>query len=209
MDSTLSPFLSIVTRCFRRPNLLARNVASVLNQTDQDLEHIFIVDEIGIGKEGANKSLALNKHLVNGQFVLILDDDDILVYDDYVHILKTLVRQYDPDVVITKMRWLSYGVVKPERRWWQRTPVDGHIGSPCFAVRREVWLKHIHTFGTPRGGDFYFIRTLWDEGYKFHWWNQVTVKILQIGDGVPEEEEVPLPEIEEEIYDTNIPSVYN
>ena len=199
------PFLSIVTRCFRRPTLLARNISSVSSQTDADLEHIFIVDEIGIGKEAANQVLALNKHLVNGQYVLILDDDDILVYDNYVRDLKDIAERYNPDVIISKMRW-HLGVEKPEKRWWKRPPKDGHIGSPCFAVRREVWLNHIHAFGTPRGGDFYFIRTLWDAGYKFHWWKQVTAEILQIGKARPEEV---LDEIEEVADDTNIPSVDN
>ena len=195
---TDTPFLSIVTRCYKRPTLLARNISSVQQQRDQDLEHIFIIDEIGIGVGAANQSLALNAHLINGEWVLILDDDDILVYDNYVHNLKVIVERYKADVVISKMRW-HLGVEKPEKRWWKRPPVDGHIGSPCFAVRREVWLKHIHTFGTLRGGDFYFIRTLWDAGYRFHWWKEVTAEILQIGTGRPEEI----------INDTNIPSIHN
>ena len=79
MDSVPSPFLSIVTRCFKRPSLLERNKESVYNQLDQDWEHIFIVDDIGMGMEAANKALALNKHLISGEYVFILDDDDILV----------------------------------------------------------------------------------------------------------------------------------
>jgi len=184
-----TPFLSIVTRCFKRPQLLERNKESVYAQLDQDWEHIFIVDDIGLGMEAANKSLALNAHLISGEYVLILDDDDILVDNNYVSGLRAIVRSYHPDVIISKMRW-HLQVEKPERQWWRHPPQHGHIGSPCFAVRREVWLQHIESFGTERSGDFHFITAIWNAGCTFHWWKQVTSEILQIGAAMPEIEEV-------------------
>ena len=51
---TAAPFLSIVTRCSKRPRSLLRAVGSLTDQTDLDAEHIFLVDEKHRGLKFAN-----------------------------------------------------------------------------------------------------------------------------------------------------------
>ena len=45
----MRPFLSVVTRCYKRPDMLNENKASLRGQTDQDYEQLFIVDDVGRG----------------------------------------------------------------------------------------------------------------------------------------------------------------
>jgi len=185
------PFLSIVTRCYtsQRPKSLGINRASVAAQTDQDLEQVFIEDVVGIGIHGANVSLAENKDRVRGEYVLILDDDDRLTYDYFIRDLKAIVKRYDPDVVISKMLWKE-GRILPPDAYWEKPPKGGRIGTNNFVVRRDVWLEYISAFGVPRGGDISFIKKLWDKGYKFFWWDEVTSSIQRIGYGRPEPKNV-------------------
>lgn len=47
-------FLTVITRTYKRPGLLARNQASLAAQTDPDFEQILLVDDAGRGVAWAN-----------------------------------------------------------------------------------------------------------------------------------------------------------
>jgi len=145
------PFLTILTRSFRRPQSLVRCVQSVAHQTDPDVEQIIIHDPVGRGVGWSY----LNLHHVapRGQYVFILDDDDYLINDCFIEALKQCALEHDsPDVIYVQMD--VSGTIMPDfseglRRGW--------IACSCFAVRREVWLEHVKDFIDDYSADFYFI----------------------------------------------------
>ena len=73
-------FLEIVTRCFRRPTLLQKNIEALAAQTCDDWEQTFLIDDIGRGVNWANESLAGYAPHLTGQYIWLLDDDDICTY---------------------------------------------------------------------------------------------------------------------------------
>jgi hypothetical protein len=72
-------FLEVLTRCYRRPGLLAANQASLRAQTCADWTQTLLVDEEGRGIAWSYVNMAgYAPHLV-GEYVWILDDDDLCV----------------------------------------------------------------------------------------------------------------------------------
>ena len=180
------PFLSFVTRCNKRPNLLAENKASLGRQTDQDFEQVFIVDDVGLGVYEANQSLYKNRHQVKGKYVMIYDDDNVLVDPYFVAILKKIVGEYDPDVIISKMLWQA-GIILPRPEYWGVFPHQGEIDSLNFVVRSQIWKSHIKTFGAPKCGDFFFIREVFKQpNHTVYWNDRIVAQSMQIGHGRPE-----------------------
>ena len=186
----MPPLLSVVTRCYKSPETLRVNIMSVACQTSDDWEHVFIVDEEGIGLLLANQSLYLNRHRVKGDYILILDDDDCLAYDEFVEDLKDIALDWGPDIIMIKMDQKLR--ILPDAVVWEKRPVFGHIGSCCFVVRREIWQEHIELFGQPNGGDFSFISALFaraeSSGWRVYWFDKVCTKIQRVGYGKSAEE---------------------
>jgi len=131
-------FLSIITRCYKRPKALRVNIMSVARQTSRDWEQVFIVDdsENGNGLLWANQSLFLNRYRVKGDYILILDDDDCLAYNRFVADLKNVVTEHEPDIIMIKMDQILR--ILPDSTVWKKHPLFGHIGSCCFVVRRDI-----------------------------------------------------------------------
>ena len=98
------PFLTIVTRAYKKPRCLERNIKSIISQTDLDLEQIIIEDKIGQGLAWADQILNEYKHLNTGKYVLVLDDDDEILNKSFVEILKDINNRYDPDIIV----WRGY-----------------------------------------------------------------------------------------------------
>jgi glycosyltransferase involved in cell wall biosynthesis len=178
------PFLSIVTRCCRRPVALARNQASLTAQSDPDWEQILIVDDASAGVLMANRSLAEHKRRVSGQYVMILDDDDYLIDSGLVERLRKIVVEHDPDIIMIRMDG-PYGILP--NQGWEKEPMLNDIGSPNYVVRSEIWKAHIEAFdGVP--GDYPFAAELFRHNYTVHWCDVVAVKVPQRGWGRAEVE---------------------
>ena len=92
------PFLSIVTRCCRRPVQLTRCIESVVNQTCHDIEQVFLVDKIGRHRENpilwANKQLERYADRVDGEYVYVLDDDGQLADNNVIYEIRLAVNTY-------------------------------------------------------------------------------------------------------------------
>lgn len=183
------PLLSIVTRCFKRPNALRVNIMSVARQTMDDWEQIFIVDDEGNGMLHANQSLYHNRHRVKGDYVLILDDDDCLAYDEFVADLKDIALDSGPDIIMIKMDQILR--ILPDNAVWEKRPLFGHIGSCCFVVERKIWQDHIELFGQPHGGDYSFISALFAKAesneWNIYWFDKVCTRVRKVSYGKPEE----------------------
>lgn len=175
-------FLSVYTPTYRRPRLLEQCRRSVISQTSF-VEHVIVPDEIGIGIAGVYADVPKHKHLVNGDYVMVLSDDNILLDDTFAEDLEIVARQSGfPAVIIFKGE--ITGFIQP--MVWEAEPEISCIDLSCFAVRRLLWQHHATDWGHRYEGDFDFIHKLWEEGYRFHWWDRIGFRALQISNGAPE-----------------------
>lgn len=172
----MAPFLSIVTRhMVSRPAWYAEHCASLDNQTCQDYEHVVITDEVGRGLQWANGQLYEHRDAPQGEYVLILDDDDQLADPGAVATLKAAVS--GADVLVFKGEHGPRLGTLPTSLVWGKEPVFGHISAQDFIVRREVWRRHIAAFARPIAGDYSFLTALWEHGgYSVQWLDRVLVK---------------------------------
>jgi len=154
------PFLTVVTRCFKRPLLLRENVKSLKSQTDPDYEQIFIIDRKGKGLAAADRVLDEYKDLNTGQYILVLDDDDMVLESEFIATVKEVAKDKDPDVIIWRGRFgKGYQTdLPPKDTNWGKTIVKAKIGSFNYAIKNELYKKHIHVCKTGVAGDFDFLK---------------------------------------------------
>ena len=178
-----NPFLTIVTRTCKRPNLLKICVDSIKAQTDQDLEQSFIVDDVGKGKVWAQASLNLYKDQlgIQGRYVMVLDDDDYLIDPTFVEILKKVVGDSSPDIIF--FRGLLGNKLYPPDEFWEKPPVHARICTFCFAVKKELYMNLIHNWAQSDSGDFHFIRACFNSSKSNLWINRAQ----KVSRGVPGE----------------------
>lgn len=161
-------FLEVLTRTFgKRPQALRRNQNSLRTQTDPDMQHTVIVDEVGRGVAWANGNL--RNIIATGEYVWVLDDDDRCMRDTLVAEIKEIAAREQPDVIVMRAHHAVFGLL-PNKEHWQRAPVCGQIGWSCVAVRGEIWNAHRQAHDESYAGDYVFIRHLWDTpGLKWYW----------------------------------------
>jgi len=173
--------LSIITRVHpKRTKFLAICKESVSLQTNKDFEHLFLYDdsEKGKGRGYANQMFFLKRNEINikGDYVMVLDDDDIMVYNDFIKDLREIVKKDDYDMIIFKGELVGLGVV-PHQHLWEKSPQRSGIGSFCIAVKKELWNKYIDEFGKHEvSGDFLFIKKCYENSKKVYWLNRVVCK---------------------------------
>jgi len=172
----MRPFLSIVTRTYRRPTLLANCIESLKAQTDQDFEHIIIRDDIGIGI--AETYRRLRNQDVNGEYVWVLDDDNVVVEPTFIRQLK---MQADFGYLILE------GMVSDRVLPDTDEPQLAHIDMMNIVVCRVVWEDHKKDFGARYEGDWDFIYAVTSNGL---WGGKklpgVMAKTQKISHGQPE-----------------------
>jgi glycosyltransferase involved in cell wall biosynthesis len=174
-------FLSVVTRCYKRPDMLARNVASLEEQAEPDYEQLFIVDDIGRGVGWANQALSTAEPA--GDYVMVLDDDDMLTDYRAIELLK-LATVDEPPLVIFKADHARLGIL-PWPTVWGKRPIRGGIGSCDFISRRDVWEKHINAFGTLACGDYRYLQSVWQDKPDVVWLDEQLAGVQRISRGAP------------------------
>ncbi len=177
--------LEVLTRCNRRPQMLMANIRSLTAQSDPDWEQTFIVDTAERGIGASYEALATQP--VRGEYIWILDDDDLCIHPDLVRDLRKLATGR-PGVVMVKMDHGTGLGVLPDAAHWGKAPVQGHIGCSAFIVRRDVWERHLGAF-TPGhyASDFAFIHSVWEEEPVIVWHDVVASRVQQISHGVTEQ----------------------
>jgi glycosyltransferase involved in cell wall biosynthesis len=180
------PFLTIVTRTHKRPKALERCRQSVYAQSDQDLEHIIIRDTVGVGVAESHR-LLLNAQ-PHGDYVAILDDDDLFDTPRVVSHLKAISAAHDPDVVVWKMCG-PLGIL-PDHHVWEKVPKHGYIGGCNVAVKAHVWNACIGAIATDgQGGppvyhsDLYYLEAIWAYTSSIYWWNNIVVRVPRVSRG--------------------------
>jgi hypothetical protein len=185
----VNQFLTIITRCFKRPNGLSKNQSSIAELSDQDFEQIFITDSEGVGLAEANKSFGFVNDLIEGKYVFLLDDDDFITNPEMISELKKISDEYDPDVIFFRMTIKNNqnGNYYPTTELcWGNKPIIARIGGSCFVVKSEVYKKFIHHFAKPRCGDFYFIEAVFNSGAKVYWHDVKMCETGKVSRGKPE-----------------------
>lgn len=181
-------FLEILTRCYQRPTLLAVNQIALSEQTDTDWMQVYLHDEVGLGVGASYVRLAAHAPLLSGEYIWILDDDDVCIRPSLVAELKTIAQVDDPDVIMVKMDHGPRGVL-PGLGNWQKPPECGAVGVSAFIVRRSVWQAHAGAF-LPGNyvSDFRFIAAIFASGASVYWHNVIASRVQVIGLGRAERE---------------------
>lgn len=158
----MTPFLTLYTPTFRRPQGLARNLASVQAQTAvADIEQIVVPDHVGIGIGGMFSRVQRYADAVHGQYVMFLCDDDVLAGSDVIERLRAAAGAAGfPELLIVQAR--KGGATWPAAPAWP--PRMGHIDLNCLVVRSDIWRRHVGRYGDRYEGDFDFAQALWMAG---------------------------------------------
>lgn len=172
-------FLSIVTRTHNRPDMLRCNMESVAAQTCQDLEHVILHDSVGRGLQWANSQYARYAPALSGDYVLMLDDDNVLAHSEAVATMLA-ASECKPDIIQFRAEVGPNGIL-PHDECWKAAPQIYHVDGHTLAVRRDKWLEYIGYFGGDRCADYRFIRALWDGGATVQWVDSVLVTALGVG----------------------------
>lgn len=180
MKGAKTPFLTIVTRCYKKPKALTICRHSVKQQTDQDYEQVFIIDRVGRGRIEADRVLAKFKHHNSGKYVMVLDDDDMIITPTFISEIKAISKKaHFPDVIIWRGIIHPYGERDPlprKNEAWGRRPLLCQIGSFCFAVRNEIYKRFIHKFDKDDVSDFNFIDAIFSAKCTSCWIDKVYVR---------------------------------
>lgn len=182
-----NPFLSIITRKYKRPHGLSKNLESVKALSDQDYEQIFITDDVGKGLLEANRSF--QDVSPSGYMVFLLDDDDFIVNPDMIAELKAIVKDHNPDVIFFRMiikNNMNNNWYPTDELCWGNRPVIARIGGSCFVVKNHIYKKFIHNFAHARCGDFYFINAVFESGAKCYWHDKLMCETGRVSRGKPE-----------------------
>lgn len=184
----IHPFISIITRHFvRRPSMIEENKKSIEKQLDNDYEHMIIEDEIGIGVPLANGLLWRNKDRIKGDYVIILDDDNIFETDDFISDMKVIAAEHNPDVIFIKK--IANDIVFPRESSWNTGNIAiAEIDTSCFVIKNSLWQRYIsYFFNGGLCGDFTFISKIMEEPeIKVFWQDKIYTKALRISGGAPE-----------------------
>ena len=176
------PFMSIVTRTFKKPKCLVSNIMSLERQTDQDYEQIFIGDNIGRGLDWADQALDTYKDINTGKYVMVLDDDDELTSRSFITTIKDIANRFNPDIIMWRGFFTEVQCVLPpiDPRWGVH-PTRGLIGSFNYCTTRELYNKYIHLCKSGLSGDFDFIETVFNSTPKdkVFWLKKILVKTQQ------------------------------
>ncbi len=162
----MTPFLSIYTPTHGRPKGLATVMQSVGAQTiASEIQHVIAADYAGVGiVEALYEWSARYAASLVGDYVTLLADDDVLAGVDVVARVKAFAEsEGQPDVIAVQV--VKGGLQLPACDL--NPPVLGRVDLGCFIVRRDVWLAHLHDYGTRYEGDFDHAYALWQAGRRF------------------------------------------
>lgn len=181
-------FLEVLTRFYKRPNLLAVNAKALSLQTDPDYVQTILADETGAGIAASYERLAAYGPRLVGEYVWILDDDDVCTRPSLIEELKVIAAIDDPDVIMVKMDHGPRGVL-PDESHWQKPPEIACVGVSAFIVRKSVWQAHAGAFLPGNyAADFAFIAAIFASGVSVYWHNVVASRVQVIGLGRQEKE---------------------
>jgi len=161
------PFLSFYTPTYRRPEGLARCIASVRGQTiASEIEQVIIADHVGIGVHGMFAAIPQYASALHGEYVHLLCDDDMLAGPSAVESVRAAARaDGNPELLLVQASKGGLRLPIDPNPW---PPVMGRIDLSCFIVRHDVWQRHAADYGHRYEGDFDFADALYRAGVVAH-----------------------------------------
>jgi len=170
------PFLEVLTRCYKRPLMLANNRASLAAQTCRDWTQTLLIDDVGRGIGWSHENMAAYASRLVGDYIWILDDDDMCIMPEFVAGVRSIAVRDDPDVIFVRMDH-GGGRILPTKYWGQ-APRCGEIGVSAFVVRRAVWQAHADAMVPGMyTSDYEFIRSIWESTPTCYWWDAIASKV--------------------------------
>lgn len=162
-------FITFYTPTYRRPQQLARCLASVAAQTCvEDIDQIVIPDHVGRGVGGMYARVPRYAGAAcHSRYVMFLCDDDVLAGESAIAQVRAFVDALDGDPPVVIVMTQKGGDVWPAGNPWP--PTLGAIDLNCAIVRSDVWLDHVRCYGERYEGDFDFLEALYAEGYPAVW----------------------------------------
>jgi len=183
------PFVTLFTRCYKRPKALAVCNASVELQSVQDYQRVFIVDEIGRGLEWADAQFYERRHEALGRYVYMLDDDNILAHANVIEKWRWVTTLTGCEVMMFKAGYADLGIL-PQDDCWMQPPAHGRISPLNALVSRELFLKHIDKWRGAYVGDFEYLQAVMaDETASIVWLDDVMAYCQRRSYGKPEEDD--------------------
>jgi hypothetical protein len=164
--------------------MLAHNQASLAAQTDNDFTQTLLNDPDGRGIAWANRNLGQYAPFLVGQYIFILDDDDMLICPTFIAELKEIVKAHRPDVIFVKMDHKKRGIL-PDKSWGCE-PKHSDIGCSGFVVRRKIWQKFSRHWDASYAGDFGFISAVFASNPKVFWHDVIASQVQRISNGAAE-----------------------
>lgn len=177
------PYLEVLTRCYRRPMMLQRNVNSLGRQTDGDWKQTLLIDDVGRGIGWSYRNMAAYAPALVGEYIWILDDDDECIRETFVAELKERTAA-GPEIVFVRMDHGRLGILP--RSGWGKQPFQGDMGCSAFVMRRDVWQAHAGKLGAHYAGDYEFIAAAFAATTGHVWWDVVASRVQRISHGIPE-----------------------
>jgi hypothetical protein len=135
------------------------NQASLAMQSDQDYEQIMLVDNQERGIAYANRLMADSVDRIKGEYVLILDDDDLMINAEGIATLR-LATKNKPVMVIFR-GWIN-GLI-PSDDFWLQPPRMGQIGVFCYILRADIFREHSQEVGRPEyHNDYLLVKSVYE-----------------------------------------------
>lgn len=124
-------------------------------------------------------------HEVNGDYVLVLSDDNCLYdMDVAAEALEFVEANRWPDVVV--WRGKINNILYPTPHCWKKRPYECHIDLSCFLVRRKHWVENADDWPDSYEGDYHFINKQFERGLRFEWFDRLSYFAMQVSRGAPE-----------------------
>lgn len=179
----MDPVLSFYTPTYRRPQSLARCLASVQAQTAvARVDHLVVIDHVGRGIPAMYATVPRFAGALRGRYVHLLCDDDVLATPGVVAAFEAFAASAGwPEVVIAFAQ--KGGQVWPDRL--ALPLVEGHVDLACVITRRDIWTAHCTAYGIRYEGDFDFVQSLQAAGRQIVFWPALFV-VGAVSNGRPE-----------------------
>jgi glycosyltransferase involved in cell wall biosynthesis len=185
--------ICFLTRCHpARPKMLAACIKSVEAQTCKDYQHILIRDdtsERGYGLIRAEEALK-KPWPINARYVMVLDDDNMLVDMDFVRVFKRETGREEPDIVFFRSYIQDYGVLPP-LDGWGKPPAQGFIDYFCYAVSLEFWKLYHPQVETAPHSDFLLAAKCHENARRILWLDRFVARTQGLMARIRAQEDLP------------------
>lgn len=194
----MNNFIYALVRTHKRPKALHRCLNSLCEQTNRnfsvaiisdyekdlvenlsyeypDLNFIFIHVK-PLGFPGCNLYLNQVKDYIDSDYVIFIDDDNIVVDNTYFETIENITNTSPYPVIMSKTQFPER-ILPPDNRWGLY-PQAGQIDTLNFCVRTDIYKKC--NWSRDQTGDFHFIKNVFDSidwQNEVLWYNNVTTKV--------------------------------